>query len=344
MSHSVLEMGRPVRRRLEKVAQRHRDADYRRRANAILALHEGKSVSEAARQVRATRVSVRDWRERYERFGEEGLVPLQKGRPTETTSEEVCTKVLELIEQQPKDSGYFSNNWTSQMLAEQLRERLERFVHASTVRRLLPLLGVVWKRARPTLCIRDPKKERRMKAINEALARQSPDHPVFYVDEVDIDLNPRIGFAWSRKGRQMTVPTPGKNEKRYLAGALNASTGTVVWVEWPKKNAEIFIRLLGELKRRYRGAKSITLVADNYVIHKSAMTRVFLENNPKFRMLFQPAYHPWVNRIERLWKKLHDTVTRNHRYPSMKGLMNAVRTFMDNASPFPANQPNMLRA
>jgi len=182
-----------------------------------------------------------------------------------------------------------------------------------------------------------------MKAIEEALEQQCADHPVFYVDEVDVDLNLRIGFAWSKKGKQTAVPTPGKNEKRYLAGALNASTGKVIWVEWRKENAEIFVLLLGELKRRYRGAKSITLIADNYVIHKSAMTSLFLENNPKFRILFQPAYHPWVNRIERLWKKLHDTVTRNHRHANMNKLMSAVRCFMDNASPFPAKQPNMLR-
>ena len=37
----------------------------------------------------------------------------------------------------------------------------------------------------------------------------------------------------------------------------------------------------------------------------------------KFRLFFQPTYHPWVDRIERLWKTLHDTITRNHRYPTI---------------------------
>ena len=343
MSDSVLEIKRPVRRRLKRVVQRHRDGDYRRRARAILALSEGKTVSETARQLCATRKSVRSWRERFRAVGEQGLVPRQRGRPAETVTEEVCAKLLELVAEEPTESGYLGGTWNSQMLAEQLREQLKIFIHSSTVRRLLPSLGVVWKRARPTLCIKDPKKASRMKAIKQALAWKSPEHPVFYVDEVDIDLNPRIGFAWSKKGQQTTVPTPGRNEKRYLAGALNAATGTVVWVEWPKKNAEIFIRLLRELKRRYRRAKTITLIADNYVIHKSRLTGIFLEHNPKLRLLFQPVYHPWVNRIERLWKKLHDTVTRNHRYPTMNKLMHAVRTFMDNTSPFPAHRPNTLR-
>ena len=40
-------------------------------------------------------------------------------------------------------------------------------------------------------------------------------------------------------------------------------------------------------------------------------------DNPKFESVFQPIYHPWVNVIERLWKAMHDTVTRNHRYQNM---------------------------
>jgi transposase len=291
----------------------------------------------------STRNSVRKWKRLYEQFGEAGLVPLGAGRPTETVTEALCRELLELIESKPKDSGYLSSRWTSQMLAEQLWERCKEGIHASTVRRLLPKLGVVWRRARPTLCIKDPKKAQKMKEIDKALKQASAENPVFYVDEVDIDLNPRIGHAWTKRAKQMAVPTPGKNEKRYLAGALNATTGKVIWVEWEKKNAEIFILLLAKLRKCYRQAKRITLIADNYVIHKSAMTQCFLEHNRKFRILFQPAYHPWVNRIERLWKKLHDVVTRNHRYPTMAKLMEAVRTFMNNASPFPASEPQLMR-
>jgi len=95
-----------------------------------------------------------------------------------------------------------------------------------------------------------------------------------------------------RKSQQAAIPTPGKNQKSYLAGALNATTGNIVWVEWEKKTSEIFILLLAELRKRYRKAKKITLIADNYIIHKSAMKKCFLQYNGKFKVLFQPAYHP----------------------------------------------------
>ena len=107
--------------------------------------------------------------------------------------------------------------------------------------------------------------------------------------------------------------------------------------EGKRKDSLLFIHLLYKLKRAYRRARRIVLIVDNYIIHKSHITRRWLANNPKFELLFQPAYHPWVNDIERLWKTLHDTVTRNHRHPSMKKLLYAVRRFLEVCQPWPGN-------
>ena len=180
-----------------------------------------------------------------------------------------------------------------------------------------------------------PNKVHKVRAINRALDDVDVGRPLFYVDEADVDFNPRIDFGWMTLREQTTVPTPGKDEKHYLTGALHAQTGQVVWVDWRAKNAKLFVLLLAELYRRYRLAKTITRIADNYVIHKSAMTECFLRHHPKLHVLFQPATITWVNKIELLWKKLHDTVTRNHRYVTMTSLLNAVRSFMNQVSPFP---------
>ncbi|SAZ52241.1 Mobile element protein (fragment) [Klebsiella quasipneumoniae subsp. similipneumoniae] len=37
-----------------------------------------------------------------------------------------------------------------------------------------------------------------------------------------------------------------------------------------------------------------------------------MKANPKFRVIYQPVYSPWVNHVERPWQALHDTITRNH--------------------------------
>jgi hypothetical protein len=40
-----------------------------------------------------------------------------------------------------------------------------------------------------------------------------------------LETNPRVGFAWMRKGNQRRLPTPGTNRKVWISGALNFSTG-----------------------------------------------------------------------------------------------------------------------
>ena len=125
---------------------------------------------------------------------------------------------------------------------------------------------------------------------------------------------------------------------------MNARTGKVVWAEHERKDSLLFIHLLYRLKRIYRRARRIVLIVDNYIIHKSSITRRWLANNPKFELLFQPVYHPWVNVIERLWKTLHDTVTRNHRHRSMKSLMGSVRRFMQACQPWPGSAHALAKA
>lgn len=87
----------------------------------------------------------------------------------------------------------------------------------------------------------------------------------------------------------------------------------------------------------YRAAKRLVLILDNDTIHKIHITWRWLANNPKVTLLFPPAYHPRVNRIKRLWRVLHDTVTRNHRFETLQQLNKAVARFMAAVQPFPGN-------
>lgn len=346
MSHSVLNMPRAVRRRFKRIAQRHPDAAYRRRALALLQLHAhgGVGVSAVAEQLCAARSSVQRWRGQYEEFGEAGIAPQPRGRTDWKATEPVLQALEALARTAPADHGYLRSRWSSELLAEELARQHGPQVHATTVRRWLRRLAWGWRRARPTLMIRDPHKSARLRAIGRALADDTPGTEVFYLDEADIDLNPRIGADWMPRGQQRQVPTPGRNRKCYMAGALHARTGRVVWVEHDRKTSLLFLRLLNELRRTYRAARRLVLILDNYIIHKSQIARRWLANNPKFQLLFQPAYHPWVNRIERLWKQLHDNVTRNHHQPTLPALMNNVRRFMRACQPFPGASPALAAA
>ncbi len=229
MEYSVQEIPRTVRRRLKRLAQK--PSEHGRRAHAILLLWETNNwVAEVARRLCAARSSVQRWRALYEEFGEDGLRPLERGRSEWKACDEVLAALAALIDSSPEDHGYLRSRWSSELLAMELQHQMVIEVHATTVRRWLKRLGFGYRRARPTPCIRDPKKSQRMRAIARALDDEDPHTEVFFCDEADVDLNPRIGPAWMARGSQSAIPTPGKNQKHYVAGALHARTGKVVWV------------------------------------------------------------------------------------------------------------------
>lgn len=332
------------RKIMQKTIQQTHDKNHARRLMALLMLHHGARVSHVANVLCAARSSIGRWINWFTLYGIEGLKSLPAGRPLQWTEKENILRTLPLfVQHSPQDFGYLRSRWSSELLTIETNKIFNTALHPGTMRKWLSSAGLVWRRAAPTLHIRDPHKDEKMSIITEALSKNSSLHPVFYEDEVDIDLNPKIGADWQSKGQQKRVPTPGKNEKHYLAGVLHAGTGKVHYVSGTCKNSDLFIRMLESLRRTYRRAETITLIVDNYIIHKSQKTQAWLKKNPKFILLYQPVYSPWVNRVELVWLALHETVTRNHQCRSMWQLLQKVKQFMATVSPFPGSQHGTVK-
>lgn len=334
---------RDERRLIQKAIHKTHDKNHARRLTAMLMLHRGDSVSSVARTLCCARSSVGRWINWFTLYGTEGLVSLLPGRGRKWPFEQICALLVQLVKRSPGDFGYQRSRWSTELLTIKINEITGCQLHAGTIRRWLPSAGVVWRRAAPTLCIRDPHKEEKMAAIHDALEKCSVENPVFYEDEVDIHLNPKIGADWQLRGQQKRVITPGQNEKYYLAGALHSGTGKVSYVGGSSKSSVLFINLLQHLKAICRRAKTITLIVDNYVIHKSEKTQNWLKKNPKIRVIYQPVYSLWVNHVERLWQALHDTITRNHKCRAMWQLLKKVRHFMKTVSPFPGGKHGLAK-
>jgi transposase len=134
MEYSVTEIGRAVRRRLERVVRNSRDKDFARRAWAVLHLWEtGGNVAEAAHRVRAARSSVYRWRSLFETYAEQGLCPQPRGRSDWKASDEVLETLETIVEEDPREFGYLRSRWSSELLALELARRSSVEVHATTV-------------------------------------------------------------------------------------------------------------------------------------------------------------------------------------------------------------------
>ncbi|EJM6239692.1 IS630 family transposase [Salmonella enterica] len=331
------------RQLMRKEAQQTHDKNHARRLIAMLMLHQGMTVTDVARLLCAARSSVGRWINWFTLHGVEGLKSLRPGSAPRWPVADILQLLPLLVQRSPKDFGWLRSRWSTELLALVINRLFDVTLHRSTLHRYLRQADMVWRRAAPTLKIKDPHYEEKRLVIDQALAQEQTAHPVFYQDEVDIDLNPKIGADWMPKGQQKRIATPGQNQKHYLAGALHSGTGRVHYVSGSSKSSDLFISLLETLRRTYRRAKTITLVADNYIIHKSRKVERWLEENPKFRLLFLPMYSPWLNPIERLWLSLHETITRNHQCRYMWQLLKQVAQFMNAASLFPGNQQGLAK-
>jgi transposase len=307
------------------------------RARILVLLSQGETASEVARMVGCVRATVYRTVYRYEDMGEESIRDRRRCREPSKVTAPVQEQLLAYLDDVPQDYGWERCNWTLELLSLQLAKDTGVQLSDRHVLRVLHHCGC--RRGRPRPGLRIPVRGRRkvLENIKKLVADSSPDDEVFYQDEADVHLNPKMGATYMKPGQQLMVLTPGQNVKRYVFGALNTRTGRIVHGIAERKNAPTFVQFLEYLSRTYRRASKLHLVLDNYIIHKADAVHTWLDHHPRFRFLFQPVYHPWVNQIERLWKAMHDTVTRNHRHNSMFGLCQDVRRFFDVVQPFPGS-------
>jgi putative transposase len=162
-----------------------------------------------------------------------------------------------------------------------------------------------------------------------------PGELILFADELDIDLLAKVGYQWMLKGAQIEVPTPGKNQKHYLAAALDPVTGKIFHVLGPRKNNVLFRSLLDHLdqvfKRRYR---KIYVVCDNYKIHKAKAVERWLQEHPRVELVWLPSSCPKANPIERAFGDVHDKCTRNHTRKRLASLVNDVERHLAENGPW----------
>jgi transposase len=221
--------------------------------------------------------------------------------------------VLAIVTSVPRLCGWCRTRWSCATIALELQARRGVVVSGETVRRGLHELDWVWKRAKLRAKDDDPQRVAKLARIRYAFEQVRAGVALFFADELDISLLSKVGSQWMPKGEQVEVLTPGTNEKRHLAGALNITTGTITHCVWYRKPTGLFLDLLQTLDRTYpaRTCFHLQVVVDNAKIHQAAAVTKWLAAHPRFELLYLPTYCPQANPIERAFGDVHDKCTRN---------------------------------
>jgi hypothetical protein len=210
-------------------------------------------------------------------------------------------------------------------------------VSAETVRRWRHAWDWVGKRAKLTAKDNDPERVAKLARIRLLWERLPPRQALLFADALDIQLLPKSGYQWMPKGTQVEVMTPGKNQKRYLAGAWDVRTGQVHYRVWASKTNGLFRALVEAVETAYpaRHDDRIYVVVDNYKIHKAQAVEQWLTAQRRVELVFLPTYCPKANPIERLFGDTHDKVTRNHTRKQIWRLVEDVKRHWAENGPWP---------
>lgn len=314
-----------TRARLQRQSKRCKDADTRIRYRIVLLSDQRVSGKKIAHALGCSTSTVSRTLSRWRMYGEAGLIDRREDNGQVLAGELYVRVVAWILRSTPREFFHSRPTWTKRLLIDTAKTYTGVTVSSTTMGRVLKRLKA--RRGRPKPDAPCPwgetDRKKRIAMIHGLIDTLPAEQACVWEDEADIDLNPRIGFDWMLSGTQRRVMTPGKNVKRYIAGAMDAKTDRVVWTKAGRKNSRLFIDLLKKLQIEYADKQVIHVILDNFVIHSSRQTKLWLEQfGGKFRLHFLPPYCPDDNRIERkLWREMHANVTVNHRCRSIEELM-----------------------
>jgi transposase len=320
-----------VKERLVKNFRCCRDAGTRTRYLIVLKLSAGRKPDAIAYYLGVHRDTVYRVAKRFRERGEAGLLDRRVHNGPKKLTATFLTTLDRLVRDSAQKHSHRRPTWTRELLLKTLLSLGFLKVHVATLSRALARIRARRARPRPTVACPWPKsrKTRRLNQIRRLIEDLTKGEVAVYEDEVDIHLNPKIGYDWMGHGQQKKALTPGKNVKRYLAGALDVRTGELHYVEGDKKDSWLFVRLLGKLYLYYKRAKAIHVILDNYGIHDAKLVAWgLLQAKGKIKLHPLPPYCPDDNKIERVWQDLHAEVTRNHTCPDMETLLVEVRDYL----------------
>jgi transposase len=237
---------------------RMRAALRRTRYGYLLALHlllwcaAGRTPSEVAAVLFCSRSSVY----RVVRAYRAGTLTLEEAseqappqRRLRLLTPSLQRSVQALLRTAPRASGWCRTRWSCAALAIEVQVRRGIRVSVETMRPWLHELGWEWKRAKVAARDDDPQRVEKLARIRYTFEQLRVGAALLFADELDLNLLPKLGYQWMPQGEQVEVLTPGTNEKRSLAGALDITTGAIPQCVWYRKQT-------GALPQSARDARS----------------------------------------------------------------------------------------
>ena len=204
---------RPVIRRLSTALEKTNDMTLRVKLLCVRAYYSMPhlTVVDIAASHGVNPCSIYLWVKRFEQDEVDGLTDARSHRLKSYRHLFIQLLLPVMMTWSPSLFGLPTSQWTSGRLAQVLLKTFKIVCSASMVRRILNEIRWRWRRCRPAPKP-NPQRAQALQELKDRLESLPAKTEVLFGDEVDIHLNPKIGFGWMPEGQQREVLTPGTNQ------------------------------------------------------------------------------------------------------------------------------------
>jgi transposase len=303
--------------RLVEITRKSKDRVRLRRAMIVLFSFQGSSVPEIAKVTRGDEGYIRQVIRDFNTHGFDGLNPKWSGgRPRKITGK-ISSQICRVALARPQALGKPFTTWSLRKLRDHLvEEEIVDSIAVETLRRVLAERGISFQRTKTWKQSPDPDFEAKMWRILDLYDDPPADGRVICVDEFGpLNLQPRGGMGWYPKKRPVRLRATYTRTAgvRQMFGALDLTTGKMIWRTRARKRWIEFLDFLKVLRARFGGR--LYVIVDNFSPHRRREVLAWCEAND-VELVFLPTYASWLNWIEAEFAALRYFVLNGTDYAS----------------------------
>jgi transposase len=293
------------------------------RAAIVLAAAEGKENITIAEELKANRLLVGKWRNR---FAERGLPGIEKDAPRggrkPAARDAIAARIIEWTTQRKPANA---THWSTRTLAKELgtnRAMVNRVWRANGLKphlsgtfkvsndrrfqeKLVDVVGLYLNPPQRALVLSVDEKSQ-----IQALDRTQPGLPL-------------------KKGRCGTMTHDyQRNGTTTLFAALSMLDGKVISACMDRHRHQEWIKFLKLIDTRTPAELDLHLIVDNYATHKHPKVQSWMKRHRRFHMHFTPTSSSWLNLVERWFREITDKRIRRGVFRSVRELIDAIEAYI----------------
>ncbi len=319
------------------------------RVQAVKAMLEGMTQSEAARRFGVSRKTANTWMKQYRQGGMKVLKAKPQGRPkgpSRLKGWQAAQIVRTIIDRTPDQLKMPFVLWTRVAVVQLIEQRFGVSISVWTVGRWLRRWGFTPQKPTRRAWEQNPEavehwlKVQYPQVRREAKAEKAQIH---WGDEMGLRSDHQAGTSYGRRGQTPVIAGTGQ---RWRCNMISTVTGRGVlrfMVFKRRFTADVFISFMRRLIRS--AGRKIYLIVDGHPVHKSRKVKKWLASHEEqIRMILLPAYSPDLNPDEFLNHDVKQNAVGRRRATSREDMMADVRGYLRSTQKQPQIVKNYFQA